>query len=218
MATTNEFSPESLSRILLQKASKLYNKHVIFEGLDLDLAKGHALAVTGPNGSGKSTLIKVLAAYITLTKGNIIWLDGEKPIHPDKVFKRTSMAAPYLDLFDEFTLRENAKIYGDLKGFRYDMTVDDIIDFIGLPNASDKKLKSFSSGMKQRCKLALAFCADSDLLLLDEPLSNLDAAGYNWYKKASESFCKERIVVVGSNLKGDETFFCSETINLDRII
>jgi len=203
-----------VSSITLTNASKQFNGKVVFEKLNLSLSVGDAVAVTGANGSGKSTLIKIISGYTPLSSGTIKWMTTDGPIDGSVIYKDCALAAPYLDLFDDFTLSENIRIFGDLKGFRNHMSAQNVIGFMELEHAANKKLKDFSSGMKQRTKLAMAICSNTSILLLDEPLSNLDSKGYEWYKKHTNGNMQDRIVLVGSNMEGTETHFCNKRIHL----
>ncbi|MFZ9943688.1 MAG: ABC transporter ATP-binding protein [Bacteroidia bacterium] len=214
MATTNKKSRSSISSIELVGAAKFFNGRAVFQNMHVTLQKGEAWSITGPNGSGKSTLIKVLGGFTGLSEGKIHWQAHDHPVVNADIYQYCSLAAPYLELFESFTLEENIRFYGSLKGFRHDMGDSDVMEFIGLKHAANKPIRDFSSGMKQRTKLGLAYCADTDILLLDEPLTNLDSKGYEWYRNIPDDYIKSRIVVVGSNLEGDETWFCSHRISM----
>lgn len=203
-----------ISSIALTDASKQFNGRLVFDKLNLNLSVGDAVAVTGANGSGKSTLIKIISGYTPLSSGTIKWMTTDGPIDASDIYKDCALAAPYLDLFDDFTLSENIRIFGDLKGFRNNMSAENVIGFMELGHAANKKLKAFSSGMKQRTKLAMAICSNTSILLLDEPLSNLDSKGYEWYKQHTSVNMQDRIVIVGSNIEGTETHFCNKRIHL----
>lgn len=213
MTTTNSFTTD-IKSISLTGATKRFNGRAVFENLELEIQHGQAWSITGANGSGKSTLIKVISGFFGLSSGSITWKSENGTIDPSNIHKHCAIAAPYLELFEEFTLEENIRIYGDLKNFKQGMSNEDVSEFIGLNHASKKRLKEFSSGMKQRTKLGLAFCANSGILLLDEPLSNLDSKGYEWYRSVPQSLLENRIVIVGSNLEGDETRFCRHNVHM----
>jgi ABC-type multidrug transport system ATPase subunit len=95
-----------------------------------------------------------------------------------------------------------------------DLTTNDVIGLTGLSHAADKFVKQFSSGMKQRLKLSLAILSDTPLLLLDEPVSNLDKAAIQWYKEMIARYTAERTVIVCSNNIEEEHFFCTRQINI----
>jgi ABC-type multidrug transport system ATPase subunit len=84
---------------------------------------------------------------------------------------------------------------------------------IGLDNAMDKQLRYFSSGMKQRLKLAQAVFSDVSILLLDEPCTNLDKPGYELYHSLINKYCQDKLIIVSSN-DPNEIDFCTERINI----
>jgi len=176
---------------------------------------GKKYAVLGPNGSGKSTFLKVVAASLSPSEGQTVYRTKEgAPIAVDAFFREVAIAAPYLELLEEFTLREMISFHFKFKPFLPDYDTERILALLNLEKAVDKELRFFSSGMKQRVKLALACCSDSMLLLLDEPTSNLDVAGERWYLDLVEQTSHhDRIIIVGSNQE-KEYAFCEESINM----
>ncbi len=138
-------------------------------------------------------------------------MNGES-IPEDKVFHHTSIATPYLELMEEFTMQEMLEFHGTFKPYVKGISVADIIELIGLAKSKDKELKYFSSGMKQRVKLAIAILSDTSLVMLDEPTSNLDRAGVEWYQSLVQQHSANRLFIVCSNHQKDEYFFCTETL------
>jgi ABC-type multidrug transport system ATPase subunit len=201
--------------IRLNQAGKKYFNQWIFRKLNLDLGEGTALAVLGANGSGKSTLLQVMAGASLLNEGSVAHLQNETVTNADDVFRFVSIAAPYLELVEEFTLEESANLHFRFKKTWGQLTVNDVIEHSGLSHARNKPVRFFSSGMKQRLKLTLACLSDTPLLLLDEPCSNLDQAGINWYSELVKQCRNDRTVVVCSNSHQEEYFFCTEKIVLE---
>lgn len=200
-------------QITLQQVSKRYRYEWIFKGIDYQLVAGGRYAVIGPNGSGKSTLMKVLSGHLSPTKGQVSFVAEGKKIAPDDVYRHVSYAAPYIELIEEFTLVEALDFHQKFKPLLPGLSTDDVIDLLAFPKAKDKQVRHFSSGMKQRLKLALACCSASSLLLLDEPTTNLDAQGVDWYLALTERFLGQRTVVVASNVAVDYGF-CEERIDI----
>jgi ABC-2 type transport system ATP-binding protein len=139
-------------QISLQQASKRFNKEWIFRNLDFTFESGQHYALIGNNGSGKSTLLQIIAGYSSLTKGNIHWSENDH----NTIYKELSFAAPYLELIEEFTTLEQFTFHTTFKSLQSSISVNDIIERIGLKNSTHKQIRYFSSGMKQRLKLALA--------------------------------------------------------------
>lgn len=199
-------------KIILENLGRRFNKEWIFRDINYVFSKGQQYAVLGPNGSGKSTLLSVLLGNLTPSEGKLTYKD-EKEILPENIFNSISLAAPYLDLIEEFTLQETIDFHFKFKDYQEGFNAAAVLDLLALSKAEDKPLKYFSSGMKQRTKLALAFCTNSPILVLDEPTSNLDTQGTEWYLNLVEKFTKDRLVLVGSN-QSYEYDFCKFQLNI----
>lgn len=199
-------------QIVLEHLGRRFNKEWIFRNISYTFSQGQQYAILGPNGSGKSTLLSVLMGSLTPSEGKISYV-GEKEILPEHIFRHLSLAAPYLDLVEEFTLQETLDFHFKFKQYQQGLNAAAVLDILALSKAEDKPLKYFSSGMKQRTKLALAFCADTSILVLDEPTSNLDTQGTDWYLNLVEQFAKDRLVLVGSN-QAYEYGFCQRQLNI----
>ena len=198
--------------ISLNNIGRRFNKEWIFRGIDYQFVSGQKYAVLGPNGSGKSTLLNVLLGSLTPSEGELKYR-ASKEINVDSIYKHISFAAPYIDLIEEFTLQETISFHFQFKDYFGGLNATEILSILGLEKSQDKALKHFSSGMKQRTKLALACCTNSPLLILDEPTSNLDAQGVDWYLALIEKFGQDKTVLVGSNQE-HEYDFCKEQLSI----
>ena len=199
-------------KIDLKDAGRRFNKEWIFRNFTYSFHSAGKYAVLGPNGSGKSTLLSVILGSLAPSEGTILYT-GEQEIPVEKIYKQISFAAPYLDLVEEFTLQETIDFHFKFKNFHPDIDAVQLMDLLCLGSAQDKALKYFSSGMKQRTKLALACCTDTPILLLDEPTSNLDRQGMAWYHELISRFSTDRLVFVGSNQE-EEYSFCEHQIQI----
>jgi len=197
--------------IELSDAGKKFNREWIFRTLSYRFEPGKKYALTGPNGSGKSTLLQVLAGSMNLSDGNIKWTIHDQPIDADHVFKYFSIAAPYLELIEEMTAIEFLHFHSSFKPLLNNISSTEILQTIGLEKAADKQIRYFSSGMKQRIKLAQAIFSDCPLLLLDEPCTNLDEHGYNLYHHLIEAYAGNKTIIVSSN-DINEYKFCTDKI------
>lgn len=199
--------------IYLQNAGKRFRLDWIFRGLNYSFEKGKRYAVLGPNGSGKSTLLKVLSGHLSPSKGAVLFEDQGKKTAPEEVYRHISYAAPYIELIEEFTLEEALKFHAGLKPLLPGFTPSQLYELLALPRARSKEIRFFSSGMKQRVKLALAVCSDTPILLLDEPATNLDTQGVQWYKNLVADHAADRLVVIASNDPHDAEF-CPMHLNI----
>ncbi|RYU89232.1 ABC transporter ATP-binding protein [Mucilaginibacter terrigena] len=199
--------------ITLQNIGRRFNREWIFRGVNYTFEGNGNYAVLGPNGSGKSTLLQVLNGSLVPSAGTISYIDGSHSIDPGEIFNYLSLAAPYLEVIEEFSLNEMIDFHFKFKAFKPGMDKIAVADILNLDGSRNKLIKYFSSGMKQRLKLALAFCADTPMLMLDEPTSNLDTQGIDWYLSLIEKFSEDRLTIVCSNQE-HEYSFCPNRLNI----
>lgn len=201
--------------ITLHNLGRRYNREWIFRGVDYTFLSGKKYAVLGPNGSGKSTLLKVISGSLSASEGNIVYKRTQGCRLPvEHLYESLSVAAPYMELIEELTLMEMLTFHFKFKDFLEGYTIERVLDLLALPKAANKELRFFSSGMKQRVKLALACCSASKMVLLDEPTSNLDYAGEDWYLSlVEETVDADRLLVIGSNQE-KEYSFCDQHLHI----
>ena len=203
-------------KVVFENVSKKFVSEWVLKDQSFMINPADKIAVLGPNGSGKSTLLQIIAGYVSPTKGKISFYADGIPVEEENVFQYVSLAAPYLELIEEYTLRELVNFHFGFKKIIGGLTTEDAIERSGLNPSADKQVKNFSSGMKQRLKLILAVMSDAPLLLLDEPLTNLDEEGEKWYTKMLGDFSAGRTVVVCSNMNEKEFGFCERRIQLNK--
>ena len=201
-------------KIILDQIGRRFNREWIFRKVNYSFELGNSYAILGANGSGKSTLLQVISGSLTSSEGKVNYFRDDIPLDIENVFHELSFAAPYLELIEEFTLSEHIDFHFQFKRYREGYDKKSVVSLLGLHQSEHKALKNFSSGMKQRVKLALAFCSDTKILLLDEPVSNLDKQGVEWYLSLIEQFSSDRLVIVCSNQQ-QEYGFCDERINVE---
>jgi ABC-type multidrug transport system ATPase subunit len=202
--------------ISLSDAGKRYNRDWIFRRLSYTFTAGKAYAITGPTGSGKSTLLQCIAGAVGLSEGKMTWqlsANGQQIPDIDQLFPHISICAPYLEVIEEMTAIEFLQFHQRFKPFLPNWDPTKIISYIGLQAAAHKQIRYFSSGMKQRIKLAQAIFSDTALVLLDEPCTNFDEAGYALYRQLIADCCAQRLVIVSSNDE-KEYGFCNEQLNI----
>lgn len=199
--------------ITLNDIGRRFNRDWIFKGVNYTFTSGESYAVLGPNGSGKSTLLQVLNGSLSPSKGTIAFSYNDADVEVEKVFKHLSLAAPYLELIEEYTLAEVIDFHFKFKPYKGGIDKNELITLLNMQTSTNKLVKYFSSGMKQRLKLALAFCSDTPMLMLDEPTSNLDTQGVDWYLSLVERFAAGRLTIICSNQE-HEYSFCKQHLNI----
>jgi ABC-type multidrug transport system ATPase subunit len=186
-------------KITTEKLSKRFNREWIFRNLSVEFIAGQTVAITGPNGSGKSTLMHLLAGIIPQTSGAIIYTDASVQVDAEDLYKKISYAAPYMDLIEEFTLGEHLDFHFKNRRCRFNKSSRELAEMMYLEKAFDKRVCDFSSGMKQRLKVALALYTDADIVFLDEPGSNLDEYAFKWYYESMRQLPVDALIFIASN-------------------
>lgn len=201
-------------QIKLSEAGKRYQFEWVFKNLSLEIPPLTKIAVTGSNGSGKTTLLRCLSGQVPLTEGNLEYKINGKVLPEDKYYQYLTISAPYLELPEEFTLKELLHFHFSFKNKSAGLDIKQMAGIMYLESSINKQILYFSSGMKQRVKLGLCFFSDVPLLLLDEPTSNLDREGINWYHNLIKDHGIDKTILVCSNdLR--EYDFCEQVISME---
>jgi ABC-2 type transport system ATP-binding protein len=207
-------------KITLTDAGKRFNRDWIFRHLSYEFIPGQAYAITGPNGSGKSTLLQVIAGAMAPSEGVLQYDitdknsgESSKKVATENCYQYISYTAPYLELTEEMTCTEFLKFHQVFKPFLASLSVENIIDKVQLKGAAHKQIRYYSSGMKQRVKLAQAIFSDVPVVLLDEPCTNFDVDGIALYQQLIKEYGLGRLIIVSSNDK-QEYEFCEEKIDI----
>jgi len=209
-------------QITLTNTGKRYNREWIFRHVNHEFLPGKSYAITGPNGSGKSTLLQVIAGAVLHSEGEINYTDTGYGIQNNKLagripeseaYRHISIATPYLELIEEMTATEFLDFHATFKPFN--LPVTEMLSAVSLHNAANKQIRYFSSGMKQRLKMAQAFFCNTPVLLLDEPTTNLDQDGIALYRHLISNHTNGRLVIVSSNDE-QEYNFCDEVVSISN--
>jgi ABC-type multidrug transport system ATPase subunit len=191
--------------IVVENLGKRYSDIPIITDFTHTFTSAQYNGVAGFNGSGKSTLMKMLAGYLTPSKGSIKYIKDNKEVGRDAIFSHIAFTAPYISIINDFTLKENFLFLKKFKPLVQPTTYDDILQILQWKDTRDKPINHFSSGMKQKANLLLAFLVDSSILLLDEPTSYLDVHAREWYHQMLSMYGSGRTVIIASNEVADFT-------------
>jgi ABC-type multidrug transport system ATPase subunit len=200
-------------KILAENIEKKFRQEYVIKNFNFEFQDHKKYAIVGPNGSGKSTLLQLLSQFSLPTKGSVKYLDYQgKPIDNDLAFKQISFAAPYSEIIEEFTISELINFLVGLQNLPPEFNVQAFEEFSELKTNPQKLIKDFSSGMKQKTKLTLAFSSPRPILFLDEPTTNLDLKSKNWFQNKLESE-KDKLILIASNEEA-EIKYCEERIQI----
>lgn len=200
----------------LDSVTKIFGRRLIFDKLTYEFEAGRVYGISGPNGSGKSTLSKIIAGIITPTSGKIIHSLNKSELKVEQLHNHIGFVSPYLMLYDEFTAQENLEHFSRIRGTVYDKKRgEELLARFDIFNRRNDYVKTYSSGMKQRLKFVFAFLHNPELLILDEPTSNLDNSG----KEAVYNIVKDetagKVIIIASNEDADLSK-CGEVIYLEN--
>jgi ABC-type multidrug transport system ATPase subunit len=200
-------------QVTADKLCKRYFYQWIIKDLNFVFQSGESYAIEGRNGSGKSTLIKMLSGYLSPSSGQLKYTLNGADVNASQVYKCLTLAAPYTDLIQEFSLNEVFDFHIRFKPLYKTMSFNEFESLIELKNQGDKQIRFFSSGMKQKVQLALAVLSKSELLLLDEPTSYLDENAKEWFRSLMSQFHIKRTVIIASNDRFDKDL-CRNILSL----
>lgn len=187
----------------LQDVSKRYSKEWILKHVNYHFSQDNIYGIAGSNGSGKSTLVKMISGFLSPSQGKITYSKNNKDVPRDDIFKSISIWGAHVNLIQELTIDEMVDYYLTFKELRNALTKQHFFDVLQLPVPTTRLVKSLSSGQAQRLGLGLSILSESDILLLDEPGSFLDAAALRWFYRILEDNSKDRLIIISSNEESD---------------
>jgi ABC-2 type transport system ATP-binding protein len=147
------------------------------DSIDLDVERGRVFGVLGPNGAGKTTMLRMLATLLPLDGGHARIFGVDVAAHPHRVRQLVGVTGQYASVDETLTARENLLLFARLLGLpraRAKQTADELLASFGLADAADRRLKTFSGGMRRRLDLAASLIHRPPLIFLDEPTTGLD--------------------------------------------
>ena len=199
-----------------QNVTKSFWRRLIFNDINFNWSEQGIFGISGPNGSGKSTLVKIIAGLIAPSSGKIIHKNSSGEIIPEKLHNHIGFVSPYLVLYEEFSAWENLVICAKIRSvpFNDEKVIHYLSQFL-LENRKDDLVKTYSSGMKQRLKFVFALMHSPEVLIFDEPTSNLDEAGKKVVYSIVSEVGKNRIVIIASNETKDLEL-CNEVLYLEK--
>jgi heme exporter protein A len=165
--------------VALRDLGRAYGERIALAGVTLELPRGATLAVFGANGAGKTTLLRVLATLLRPHAGDAVVLGARLPREAWAVRGRIGLLAHEPLLYRDLSVRENLRFHATLHGLDGDARASELLEAVGMARRAGEPVSSLSRGMAQRVAICRAVLHEPELLLLDEPLANLDpgAAG-----------------------------------------
>lgn len=211
-------NPRPRSAVRLRSISKRFGHTWALRNVTLDLERGEVLAMVGPNGAGKTTLLKILATLYGPSAGFGEVLDLSLDRASEEIRRRIALLAGQDFLYDELTGRENLSFSVRMAGRAPDaLRIEEALDRVGLAAAADRRVRTYSTGMRKRLALGRLLLQDGDLLLLDEPYAGLDRGGVGLVDRiVAEQRGAGRTVILASHQSGRALREADRAVLLDR--
>ncbi|MBE0643147.1 MAG: ABC transporter ATP-binding protein [Bacteroidetes bacterium] len=202
-------------RVVAEHVSKKFNRRPVFKDLSFTVEPGEVFGITGRNGSGKSTLLRIVGGLLSPSGGSLRYSSGGSDVKPELLHRQIGYVAPYLTLYEEFSAQENIALYARIRGLAFtSRDAQALLERVGLPLDRKDPIRAFSSGMKQRMRLVFAILHQPPLLLLDEPISNLDAQGMSTVYGIVADFRARGTVIIATN-DAEDIARCDRTISVE---
>jgi heme exporter protein A len=202
--------------VQIENLVKYFGRRLVFSEMNFSFSSGSIYGVSGPNGSGKSTLVKIISNIISPTRGKVIHKLDNQNITQENLHNHIGFVSPYLFLYDEFSAEENLIHFSNIRGIKFEKDRSDILlNKLNLFDRKDDLVRGYSSGMKQRLKFIFALLHHPQLVILDEPTSNLDNDGKEKVYELIKEEAKSNLVIIASNEDSDLQL-CKETINIEN--
>lgn len=205
------------TEINCENLSKTFSGKTIFKNFSFNISSGSSVVITGRNGSGKSTLVKVISNLLQPSKGTISIKINDKEISRPDHFRYTGLVSPYLNLYDELTGVENLIFFYELKsGGKPDAEekVNHYLNKVNLFERRNEIIRNYSTGMKQKLKIAYSLMNQPEILILDEPGSNLDKEGTDLISEICEEQKKNGILLLATNNEREKEY-CDRSLNIE---
>jgi ABC-type multidrug transport system ATPase subunit len=199
--------------IRLEGIAKRFRKEWIFRNVNLSFQAPHKYAIVGANGSGKSTLLQLIAGIGMATEGTVYYEFESEIKTAEEMATQFSFSAPYQELPEEFTGNELFDFHFKFREKTAPFAAKKFFELIQLVNEGDKHIKYYSSGMRQRLKLGLCVFTQAKAYFLDEPTTNLDKKGIEWYQRLLKEQLEDKLLLVSSNIE-EEYKICDSIVNI----
>lgn len=206
--------------IVIEKLTKIYGGLTALDNLDLKVQKGTVYGFLGPNGAGKTTTLKILTSLIRPTSGRAYFFDEDVTDRPQDALIHVGAVVETPEFYPYLTPDEILEYFGRLRGMNKESITEmtsKFLSIVGLDNWREKRIQTFSRGMKQRLAIAQALIHEPNILLLDEPTIGLDPRGMVEVRDVLKSLKKEgKTIFMSSHLIGEIQEVCDSVALIDK--
>src|ERR1700736_1573459 len=204
--------------LTIEHLSKRYGQNFALRELSLRCEPG-MLGLVGPNGAGKTSLMRMIATLLDPTEGTILWNGQDIRTHGEALRQVLGYLPQEFGIYREFSGRQFLRYLASMKGLPKSIAnkrVDEVIEVVNLEQVADRKLPTYSGGMKQRIGIAQALLNDPELLIVDEPTAGLDPAERVRFRMLLSSLTSNRIIILSTHIISDVEAVASRLLILQE--
>jgi len=204
--------------LTLERLNKRYEQQWALHQLSLRLSPG-MLGLVGPNGAGKTSLMRMIATLLEPTEGRILWNGQDIRTHGQALRQVLGYLPQNFGIYPEFTGRQFLRYLAAMKGLPSSLLhrrVDEVLEMVNLEQVADRRLLTYSGGMKQRIGIAQALLNDPELLIVDEPTAGLDPSERVRFRTLLASLTRNRIVLLSTHIISDVEAVASRLVILQE--
>jgi ABC-type multidrug transport system ATPase subunit len=191
--------------LTINHLGKRYGQHWALRQISLRCEPG-LLGLVGPNGAGKTTLMRMIATLLEPTEGTISWNGQDIRTHGAALRQALGYLPQEFGIYPEFTGRQFLRYLSEMKGLPKPLAhrrVDEVLEIVQMEQVADRKLPTYSGGMKQRVGIAQALLNDPELLIVDEPTAGLDPAERVRFRTLLASLTSNRVIILSTHIISD---------------
>jgi ABC-type multidrug transport system ATPase subunit len=187
--------------------SQRFHHFYLFKEISFSVSSGKIWMIKGNNGAGKSTLLKILSGAMEACSGEVVFYKDEKQMDMHSTWKNISLVAPYQELPEELSLSELIDFQVKMSTHHLEPgAFSNLVSIFEMDSELQKPLAKYSTGMKQKAKIILAFGENRPIIFLDEPTSNLDPASFEKFWAIVSGMKNDKLIIVASNDEKEISF------------
>lgn len=207
---------DRMYRLEAGNITKRFGSRVVLKDISFTLTQGESAAIVGPNGSGKSTLLLTLLHQYRPDNGKISYWEKETNLDSDQFRHQSVLVAPYFQMYRELTGEENLRFFLSISGCHITgKEINSALERVGLEGRGDDQIRTYSSGMLQRLRLAHAMLKRAPFIFLDEPFMNLDVDGKAIASALISEWRTNSAILIATN-EPEEQALAKRTIDITR--
>jgi sodium transport system ATP-binding protein len=202
----------SSTAVRIDRLEKMLGKNRVLRGISLEANSGEIFGLLGPNGAGKTTTLRIICTLLAPDAGSVEVLGFDTRSAPEEIRQRVGVVTADIGVYPRLTARENITYFAELSGVprrNVKNSVDLVIDRLGMASFANQRADSLSSGQKQKVAIARAIVHDPEVLMFDEPTSNLDVLASREIREFMvESRGRGRCVIFSTHVLHDAERLC----------